>query len=167
MAIAETKILQVENSPSVINQSNNEWGHFGWNVLGVQVTHSQDTKTYTKGLDYYTGDKTVETTTINYATITYQRNKEMPNYRKIVALENEYISTLEQIDSIYSATPDGTINFKIALISLLVWPVCVGYIVYKIMQKVKASSYIAENSSKVEALKARCMQLMNEAEALL
>lgn len=63
---------------------------FGWTVLSVQITHSQDTKTYTSGLlDYYSGDKTVETTTINYATITYQRDKAMPNYTRIAALQEE------------------------------------------------------------------------------
>ena len=101
MAVTETKIIQVDNEPEVINQSNELWGSFGWNVLNVQVTHSQDTKTYTKGLDYYTGDKTVETTTINYATITYQRDKGIPNYRQIAALEKEYAEIDEQLDALY------------------------------------------------------------------
>ncbi len=86
----ETRIVQVANNPEAINRSNDVWGIFGWNVLSVQITHSQNTKTYTKGLmDYYSGDKTVETTTINYATITYQRDKDMPNYTRIAALQAE------------------------------------------------------------------------------
>ncbi len=81
MALMETKIIQVANDPNVINASNEEWGKFGWSVQNIQVTHSQDTKTYTKTFtDYVYGDKTVETTTINYATITYQRDKHMTNY---------------------------------------------------------------------------------------
>ena len=56
MAITETKIIQVKNSPEIINNANNEWGQFGWSVLNIQITHSQDTKTYTKGLmDYIYG----------------------------------------------------------------------------------------------------------------
>lgn len=97
MAIIETKIIQIDNSPSTINDANEEWGHFGWVVQNVQVTHSQDTRTYTKGLDYYTGDKTVETTTINYATITYQRDKQMPNYSKLVQLEAAYSQVLDKL----------------------------------------------------------------------
>ena len=60
------------------------------------ITHSQDTRTYTKDFaDYYTGSKTVETTTINYATVTLQRNKGIPYYQNLVALQKEY----EELDA--------------------------------------------------------------------
>ncbi len=101
MALLETKIIQVKNDPSSINQSNEEWGHFGWSVQNVQVTHSQNTKTYKKELfdvirdgptpgDPFNEGLTVETTTINYATITYQRDKHMTNYHELAQLESEY-----------------------------------------------------------------------------
>lgn len=97
MGMMETRIVQVENSPEAINRSNDVWGIFGWTVLSVQITHSQNTKTYTKGiLDYYSGDKTVETTTINYATITYQRDKDMPNYKRLAALQAEAESLVNE-----------------------------------------------------------------------
>lgn len=92
MALTETKIMQTQNSPEIINSLNGEMGSFGWNVLSIQVTHTQNTKTYTKGLDMLlsTGVDTVETTTIEYATIAYQRDRQMQNYAEITALEQRY-----------------------------------------------------------------------------
>ncbi len=98
MALMETKIVQVDNTPERINGMNEAFALFGWNVLSIQVTHSQDTRTYTKGfLDAYTGDKTVETTTINYATITYQRDKHMKNYAELCELEKEYDELVDSL----------------------------------------------------------------------
>ncbi len=95
MAIMETKIVQVRNDPQTINETNEAWGRFGWSVLSVQVTHSQDTKTYS-GIFDTPGNYTVETTTINYATITYQRDKEMKDYTRIIELESEYWQLLSR-----------------------------------------------------------------------
>lgn len=99
MLLAETKMIQVANDPATINQTNEEWGSFGWSVLNVQITHTQDSRTYTRGLDFFTGDSTVETTTINYATITYQRDKKMENYTQISQLERQYLSLKEDRDN--------------------------------------------------------------------
>lgn len=125
MAITETKIIQVQNSPEIINNANTEWGQFGWSVLNIQITHSQNTKTYTKGLmDYYYGDKTVETTTINYATITYQRDKTISNYHKIVELEKEYIDIAEKLISCYEINETKVKGLRI-------WEYIVtGYLLY-------------------------------------
>jgi len=90
MALTETMIIQTANDPVTINNMNNEWGCFGWSVLSIQITHSQDSRTYTRGLDYLTGDLTTETTTINYATITYQRDRQLPNRAQIAALQQQY-----------------------------------------------------------------------------
>jgi len=97
MALTETMVIQAANEPMTINNMNNEWGSFGWSVLNIQVTHSQDSRTYTKGLDYLTGDLTVETTTINYATITYQRDRKFPNRDQIVEYEREYIRLRQEL----------------------------------------------------------------------
>ena len=97
MAVMETKIIQVANDPDVINSVNEVWGAFGWNVLGVQITNTQNTKTYTKDLlDYVSGFNTVETTTINYATITYQRDTKTEHYSKLVGLQNEMERLIEE-----------------------------------------------------------------------
>ena len=98
MALMETMIVQVANDPTTINSMNNELGSFGWSVLSIQVTHSQDSRTYTRGLDYLTGDLTTETTTINYATITYQRDRKMDNYAKLVELERSYNELREELE---------------------------------------------------------------------
>ncbi len=95
MGMMETKIVQVKNDPETINNCNEIWGKFGWNVLSIQVTHTQNTKTYTAWYQYNTGDATVETTTINYATITYQRDKGMENYTQLAKLENEFRGLIE------------------------------------------------------------------------
>ena len=94
MALLETRILQTANNPGSINNLNNEMACFGWSVLSVQVTHTQNTKTYTQGLDMLlgTGIDTVETTTIEYATITYQRDRKIENYAQIAAYEQQYLN---------------------------------------------------------------------------
>lgn len=100
MAIMETKIIQVKNDPEIINEFNETWGHFGWSTLSVQITHSQNTKTYTEPLNYGTGIDTVETTTINYATITYQRDKAMAGYSRLTELEKEYFSSVDALKEV-------------------------------------------------------------------
>ena len=81
MSLLETKVIQVENDQNTITNTSNLMGSFGWTVLSVQVTHSQNSKDL--------GDR-VQTTTLNYATMTLQRDKHMPNYAEVVRLENEY-----------------------------------------------------------------------------
>ena len=44
-----------------------------------------------------TGSDTVETTTLEYATITYQRDRKMPHYLQIVDYENEYASLRNEL----------------------------------------------------------------------
>lgn len=107
MAIMETKTIQVPNDPQVINVANEVWGRWGWNVLSVQVTHTQNTKTYSTDwqiLEAELGGRniaTVETTTFNYATITYQRDKGMPGYERIFELEQEYEMIPDKVRALY------------------------------------------------------------------
>ena len=165
MAMLETKIIQINNSEWAINESNERWGRFGWNVL---ITHSQDTKTYTQGTDYYTGNQTVETTTINYATITYQRDKCMKNYAQIAALEQEYEQTAREIRNMKEA---GEIRFfpglLITLFLVFVWPLGLLYVAYKIYEVVKKDKVIKENRSKIEKCEERMEQILSEAAELL
>lgn len=128
MAIMETKIVQVKNDPGIINYTNEEWSRWGWSVLSVQVTHSQNTKTYTDGLsDEVNNRYTVETTTINYATITYQRDKEMPNYGKIARLEQEEASVESRVDEflkdryaqLKSMEPPEALEFHYGILHIL------------------------------------------------
>lgn len=86
MAYYETKVVQMSNDPSVINALNNLHGAFGWMVINTQITNSQDSRIYQSAPNTIT----TETTTINYATITYQRDREMPHYEELSKLEDEY-----------------------------------------------------------------------------
>ena len=89
MAATETKIIQVNNDPQVINETNALYGSFGWIVQNVQITHTKNsTVTHEQVGDVIFENK--ETETINYATITYQRSRGMDHYDEIAALEREY-----------------------------------------------------------------------------
>ena len=183
MAITETKIIQVNNDPSIINRANEEWGKFGWSVLSVEVTHTQNTKTYTP---YYGADHdVVETTTINYATITYQRDKQMPNYLRITELEQEYASLVEELPSvkdkknalIKDAGKFGVINIVIivgmlilssvfdtpsfsilTILSIILIISAIGYGVYN-WKKKKAAKVAAEHSPAVMACTNRISEI--------
>ena len=161
----ETKIVQVDNNPATINQCNEEWGSFGWNVLSVQVTHSQDSRTYSKGMDYYTGDKTVETTTINYATITYQRDKEMPNYTRIAELENRYRNLIDEAQSLF-VTRKKLSTIAIILL-VLMWPIGLVYLAYRIYLAVMDAKKEPERKKRVLEIKEELDRLQSQAARLL
>ncbi len=112
MGVMETKIIQVKNDPYEINASNEAWGRWGWSVLSVQVTHSQNTREYQDWAQYGSNEVTVETTTINYATITYQRDKGMPGYDRILELEQEYNRVENRVQSQFEARREELYNAK-------------------------------------------------------
>lgn len=112
MGVMETKIIQVKNDPYEINASNEAWGRWGWSVLSVQVTHSQNTKEYQDWAQYGSNEVTVETTTINYATITYQRDKSMPGYERIMELEQEFNQVENRVQSQFKARREELYNAK-------------------------------------------------------
>lgn len=116
MAVMETKIIQVKNDPRTINETNEAWGRWGWSVLSIQVTHTQNTKTYTSDWQRLTGsnEATVETTTINYATITYQRDKGIPNYERLVELEQEYGAVEAKVRARFEARREELKNTQVS-----------------------------------------------------
>lgn len=115
MGMMETKIIQVKNDPQVINEVNEAWGRWGWSVLNIQVTHSQNTREYQDWSQYGSNQVTVETTTINYATITYQRDKSMPGYHRICELEQEYNTAEHRVQASLSERRNDLENAKQAL----------------------------------------------------
>ena len=133
------------------------------------MTHSQDTKTYTKTLgDMMSGDKTVETTTINYATLTLQRDKQMNNYKEILELEREYIDGLNRLHSIALNKPNTSFNIKMALIMLLVFfPAAIVYTLFKIVMLFMAKKYKDEHAREIAQIRKKCAKLQEEAENLL
>ncbi len=90
----ETEVIQVPNEPSEINALNEIEAAWGWSVQSVQVTEFKDSHyggtTGTIDSTGYHGTTTIITEHTNYATITYQRDQDMPHYIQICALENEY-----------------------------------------------------------------------------
>lgn len=88
MAIMETVTIQTVNEPTKINQLHERYSLFFWNVLNVQVTHVRDSHLEFKDFGETVQVKSV-TTNIEYATITYERDKLMPHYDEIVRAEKE------------------------------------------------------------------------------
>ena len=158
MAVMETKIMQVENSEDVLNETNEVMACFGWNVMNVQVTHSQNTKTYSSAWDQMGGNEsqTVETTTINYATITYQRNKGILNYAQIVALEKEFDET---VNDLKFARNRAVANDDIGCFAYIFWPL----LIYKLYCKTKSSKLWGE----VRRTEEKRDEILRQAEALL
>ena len=168
MAILETKIIQVENDPTTINRSNEVWGQFGWNVQNIQITHSQNTKTYSSAWDQLGGNtsRTVETTTINYATITYQRDKGMNNYAQIADLDRQFNEAAAQLDALQRSESSTTGCFTWCLL-FIIWPIGVGYLIYKLLNRAKRKKEEAENMEKIKDLRNRMQSLAESAAALL
>lgn len=169
MAVLETKVIQVANAPHIINQVNEEWGYFGWNVQNVQITNSQNTKTYTSALDYLSGNQTatVETTTINYATITYQRDKSIPNYARIVELEHLYEDTNAKIVSLLN-DDSAKINWLVGIALLVfLWPAGIAYFIVKMKRKSTAKKQKPEQLETVNRLKKQLLDYSSEATTLL
>ena len=165
MAIFETKAIQVKNDSDTINRTNDEWGCFGWNVLSIQVTHSQNTKTYSSAWDQLGGNEsqTVETTTINYATITYQRDKNIPNYKKIVELEKSYRDICDEIEMLNDLRK-GFINYLVLIgAAILCWPAAIAYLAYIIYTKIKSR----ERLKKIDELRAQLNPIAEQAASLL
>ncbi|MDR2559455.1 MAG: hypothetical protein LBC86_07940 [Oscillospiraceae bacterium] len=91
----ETKIIEV--GPSELNSTIKFWASFGWDVISSNTID-------TRQVHYVDGDVTEDifgnvTQKINtretgekYISITFQRDKSMGNYDKLVALENKYVS---------------------------------------------------------------------------
>ncbi len=92
----ETKVIQVQNDPKVINDMNTEAAIWGWSVLNVQITEQKIVKEGdSHGRESTWGDKYITTTEvitehINYATITYQRDLDDPTTKKLADLERDY-----------------------------------------------------------------------------
>ncbi len=82
--VLETKTIQVRNDPEEIDEAVQFYGLFFWEYKDTQITNYKNT-TYSSYGDVIVG----ETEHTNYATITFTRNKLMPHYDEIVALEEK------------------------------------------------------------------------------
>ena len=81
----ETKFIKC--SPSETNETIELWQSFGWELMGApQEIFNQNTRLTGRSEE----KETYTTTTTNYVKITFQRDKNMPNYAELVDLEQEY-----------------------------------------------------------------------------
>ena len=84
----ETKFEQVE--PNAVNSTIEKWANFGWGLVGAPQEINYTTTHRTQETDkHYSSEYTTRT---NYVKITFQRDNSMPNYKEIVALEQQYDS---------------------------------------------------------------------------
>jgi len=82
----ETKFIQVH--PSNVESTIEIWQCFGWDIMGApQEIFNKDSHLEASGEDTYS-----VTTTTHYVKITFQRDKNIPNYAQLVELENKYNS---------------------------------------------------------------------------
>ena len=79
----EIKTLDVKNSEE---QSTIEfWSQFGWVLKSSQRGYNKDSHLETRGEDTYS-----VTETVDFTKLVFERDKNAPNYGKIVSLEKEY-----------------------------------------------------------------------------
>jgi hypothetical protein len=84
----ETKFIEVK--PDAVNSTIERWANFGWELMGAPQEINYQTTHRTQETDkHYSSEYT---TTTNYVKITFQRDNSMPNYKEIIALEQQYNS---------------------------------------------------------------------------
>ncbi|MDR0286890.1 MAG: tetraspanin family protein [Clostridiales bacterium] len=101
----ETKFIKVE--PDEVQETIDKWQSFGWELLGApqEILNKtvRDGDSYTDS--YGTTTTKIITEKTHYVKITFQRDKEMPNYQELVALETTY-------DDAYDYEPDVPVEPK-------------------------------------------------------
>ena len=120
----ETKTIQ-EIDPDELDEVVEMHGHFGWELMGQpqrifnKTKHEGDSRTDSNG-NIITD---IITETIDYFTVTFQRDKSMPNYAELCDLEQQYYI---QADSYPPAEPPEpikdrpgcfTLGFSIAFVA--------------------------------------------------
>jgi hypothetical protein len=81
----ETKTISVK--PRDEQSTIELWQNFGWNLMSSQEINNTDSHLERHGDTIYN-----VTSKENYVKITFKRNKNIPNYDKLVSLENQYAS---------------------------------------------------------------------------
>lgn len=92
----ETKVIQVANDQKVINKVSQEAAIWGWAVQNIQITEQKIVKEGdSHERESFFGDKIITETEvitehINYATITFQRDRDDLTMSKLAELELAY-----------------------------------------------------------------------------
>lgn len=95
----ETKTIQVYPSDAIINATIEEYGSFGWEVIGNQRCQEFEGTTH----DYFDGSTTKHYSTFNK--ITFTREKYSPWYEEVSLLEKEYNATKDTVKSYEKCKP--------------------------------------------------------------
>jgi hypothetical protein len=87
----ETKTIQ-KVSPNKLNEIVELYGYFGWELMGQPQRIFNKTVREGDSRTDSSGNTTTDiiTETIDYFTITFQRDKSMPNYAELCDLERQY-----------------------------------------------------------------------------
>jgi len=100
----DTKTLNVhpDNEVAAVDFFQN----FGWQLFGARTQEVKNTSSHLKG-SMWTGDILQVTEREHYIKLTFQRDSTMPNYSRLVQLENEY-------NAVYSPSEPRKISWIIA-----------------------------------------------------
>lgn len=90
MALKETITIQTVNNPKVINELHERYAVFFWNVLHVQITHDMDSHLEFRDAGFGNIEIRNAKSNVEFATITYERDKLIPYYDAIKATEAKY-----------------------------------------------------------------------------
>ena len=112
----ETKFVEV--GPDAVNSTIETWANFGWELVGAPQEINYATTHRTQETDkYYSSEYT---TTTHYVKITFQRDNSMPNYKELVALEQQYNSLK------VSSRPDMPVRFGMLWIIITIILILTG-----------------------------------------
>ena len=161
----ETKVVRIENSEEAMNETSKVRGCFGWTVANVQVTHSENTKTYSSVWDQIGGNRsaTVETNIVDYATVTLQRDTALTHYMDLVDLEEEYDALIEKAEE-FRAVMDKNNNAESLMSLLLDGPL--GRMMTRRAREEKSRA-AAQAQAELDKVQARMKDILRQARSML
>jgi len=161
----ETKVVKAD--PNAVNSTIETWACFGWEMVGAPQETNYTTTHRTQETDkHYSSEYTEKT---HYFSITFQRDNSMPNYAKLVELQNTY--NISPPVSPVSPSLFGCLWMVLILIGLIAFVIPgVILIVWRIVRYVKLKKiYEQEFSAYMEKKKVweqNKKNALNEAKSL-
>jgi hypothetical protein len=123
----ETKVIQV--APSDVETTIELWQYFGWETAGApQEIYNKTKASHLEDGANDTIRSVVTTETTHYFTITFQRDKSMPNYAELVWLEEAYhTKSYVKPDKPFPPEPPpatGSLILGVAFVPLIIGVLC-------------------------------------------
>lgn len=149
----EVKTLKVDGSKeeSTVELMQN----FGWNFVSSQEVNNTDSHLERQGDTLYS-----VTTKEKYVKLVFNREKNQPNYSKIVALENEYYSVLKSEPLILSKV-NSMVAFFLLCFFIVPGVIYIWYVNKNRKEEEERHARWAINAKK------RTAEILNEAAALV